>query len=66
MKYAVYTLLAICAVFFVFNLSLLDYNDLFSKESSQVLIGVFTSLCAIVLLLILMISRRIKEKTENN
>jgi len=66
MKYAVYILLAICAVFFVFNLTLLDYSNLFSKESSQVLIGVFTSLCAIVLLLILMVSRRIKEKTENN
>lgn len=66
MKYAVYILLLICAVFFVFNLTLLDYSNLFSKESSQVLIGVFTSLCAIVLLLILMVSRRIKEKTENN
>ncbi len=66
MKYAVYILLSICAVFFVFNLTLLDYSNLFSKESSQVLIGVFTSLCAIVLLLILMVSRRIKEKTENN
>ena len=66
MKYAVYILLAICAVFFVFNLTLLDYSNLFSKESSQVLIGAFTSLCAIVLLLILMVSRRIKEKTENN
>jgi hypothetical protein len=66
MKYVVYTLIALCSIVFVFNLTLLDYSNPFSEESSLVLIGVFTSLCAIVLLLILLVARKIKEKTEGN
>lgn len=64
MKYFIYVLILLSAGLMVFNFFHLDYDNLFSKDGSPALIGVLASLCVIVLMLILMVSRTIKKKVE--
>ena len=48
-----------------YNATLLDFSDLMAKDSSIALAGILACLCVIVLMLILLMSRAIKEKYEN-
>ncbi|MCK8522620.1 hypothetical protein M0D21_13630 [Aquimarina sp. D1M17] len=64
MKYFIYILIAIASVLLAYNTIHLDFKDLFGKDSKAALVGVFASACTIVLMLILLISRRIQEKKK--
>ncbi|WP_121667335.1 hypothetical protein [Mesonia aquimarina] len=64
MKYFIYFLILSAIGMLIYNSTLLDFNNLFGKESSIALACVLCSLCVIVLMLILLISREIKRKSE--
>lgn len=64
MKYFIYTLLVLSFVMLAFNLFQIDFSDPFGAESSPGLVGVLASTCVILLMLILWVSRAIKEKSE--
>ena len=48
----------------IYNVTIIDFNDLMAKDSKVAVACVLSSLCVIVLMLILLISREIKKKAE--
>lgn len=60
-----YIFLGIALVLLVFNIYQLDFKNLLSEDGKVAIIGVLGCLVAIVLLLILQYSSKIKEKLEN-
>jgi hypothetical protein len=55
----------LCALgLLIYNITIIDFNDLMAKDSKVAVACVLSSLCVIVLMLILLISREIKKKTE--
>lgn len=64
MKIATIILSIIAFGLIVFNVTKLDFNALFKGESVVALITIFTSLCAIVLLQILRLSKRIEKLSK--
>jgi len=66
MKYVAYTVIILALGLGIFNATKLDFNALFEGESIIGLITILASLCAIVLMLILLISKRIEQKVKNN
>lgn len=50
----------------VFNVTLLDFNNIFEGESLIALIGIVSSFCAVFILLIFRMSKMIEEKTRTN
>ena len=54
----------IAIAFIIFNATKLDFNNLFEGDSSIALIAIFASLCAILLLQILRISKKIEKKAR--
>lgn len=63
-KYVSSILIVIAFALIVYNATLLDFNNLFEGDSIIALIGMVASLCAIVLLAIFMVSKKIQEKVE--
>jgi hypothetical protein len=49
----------------VFNITMLDFNNPFEGDSMIALIGIAASLCAIFILLIFRMSKKIEEKLKN-
>jgi len=47
-----------------YNVTLLDFSNLFEGDSLIAAIGIVASLCAIVLLLIFMTAKKIEEKVK--
>ena len=47
-----------------YNITLLDFDNLFEGDSLIAAIGIVASLCAIVLLLIFMTAKKIEEKVK--
>ncbi|ALM49528.1 hypothetical protein AMR72_11820 [Flavobacterium psychrophilum] len=64
MKIFIYTLLTIAAALIVFNITLLDFDNLFEGNSLVALIGIIASLCAVCILIIFKMSKSIEEKTR--
>lgn len=62
MKYFIYILIAIAISLMIYNTTYIDFDNLLVKDSRTALIGVFSSACVVVLLLILLVSRSIQEK----
>ena len=60
-----YIFLGIALVLLVFNIYQLDFENLLSEDGKVAIIGVLGCLVAIVLLLRLQYSSKIKEKLEN-
>ena len=57
--------LAISIIILIINLVCFDYSDaIFSNDNKVALIGIFGSLCAIILILILIISEKINSKIK--
>lgn len=65
MKYVAYLIIILAFILGVFNATKLDFNALFKGESIVGLITILASLCAIVLMLILLTSKRIEEKVKS-
>ncbi|MDT0606066.1 hypothetical protein [Croceitalea rosinachiae] len=64
-KTFIIVLVAIALALAIYNITLLDFNNLFEGDSLIACIGVLASLCAIVILLIFNTSRKISEKLKN-
>ncbi len=62
MKYAIPVGLLLSLGLLIYNVTLLDFSNLFGGDSKIALIGVLACACAVILLLILRTSRKIAEK----
>jgi len=60
MKLFTYILSVIAVILVIYNLTEIDFNDPFNKESIVAVITVFAGLCVILLLSILRVSKRIE------
>ena len=64
MKVALYILMALASALMIFNLTKIDYAAPLEGNSMVAVISVIACLCAVLLLAILMISRKIDEKSR--
>jgi len=65
MKIFTLILMIIAFILVVFNLTLIDFDTPFEGNSMIALIGIAASLCAIFILLIFRMSKKIEEKLKN-
>lgn len=65
MKIFTTILMVIALGLVVFNLTLLDFDKPFEGDSIVALIGIAASLCAIFILLIFRMSKKIEEKLKH-
>ena len=65
MKYVAYTIIVLAFGLGVFNVTKLNFKALLEGESIVGLITILASLCAIILMLILLTSKQIEEKVKN-
>ena len=65
MKIFTSILVVLALALIIFNITLLDFNNLFEGESAVALIGIVASFCAIFILLIFRMSKAIEERTKN-
>lgn len=61
---AILIFLAIALI--IFNITLLDFENIFKGDSLVGLIGIVASCCAVFILLIFRMSKIIEEKTKNH
>ena len=66
MKKFIYILLFLAVALLIFNITQLNFDDLFGEESSGSFIGILASLCVIVLMFILLVSRKIQQRVNKN
>jgi len=64
MKIVRYIIILLAIVLIVYNVTKLNFESLFEGDSKVALICIIASLCAILLMLILNISFKIKERTK--
>ena len=63
-KIALLILIFLALALAAYNVTMLDFDNLFEGNSLVACIGILASLCAIVLLLIFWTSKRIQEKVK--
>lgn len=56
----------LAVILIAFNLTKVDFNSPFEGNSSVALIGIVSGFCAIILMSIYLISKKIENKTKNN
>ena len=60
------TILIILAVgLMIFNITLLDFQNPFESDSLIALVGIVAAFCAVLILLIFKMSKKIEEKLKN-
>jgi hypothetical protein len=64
MKVFIYVLVFLALGLIVFNITQLNFSDLFSKDSVMALIGIVASFCAVCVLLIFKMSKSIEAKIK--
>lgn len=64
MKYFAYTIIVLAFGLGIFNATKIDTNAPFEGESIVAIITIVAALCAILLMLILLVSKRIEEKVK--
>jgi len=64
MKYFTILVTIVAAVLIIYNARMLDFNDLFEGQSIIALITIFASLCAIIILQVLRLSKRVDDKLK--
>lgn len=65
MKYFIYALILLAFGTMAFNASYLNFENVFSGDSSTALIGILASFCVVLLCVILLVSKKIQEKHRN-
>lgn len=65
MKIFTYILIGIATLLCIFNATKLDIDNLLEGDSLIALIGIVASLCAILILLIFMTSKKIQDNINN-
>lgn len=66
MKIFTSILIVLALALIIFNITLLDFDSLFTGDSLVGLIGIAASFCAVFILLIFRMSKMIEEKTKDN
>lgn len=61
----IYVLTTLTLGLVIYNITKLDFSNILQKDSKIALITILAGLCGIVLCLILLISKRIKQKLKN-
>ncbi len=64
MKIFIYILMLLSLGLVVYNATMLDFNHLLEGESSIAAISVLAGLCSLLLLTILLVSKKIASKTK--
>lgn len=62
MKITIYIIMAIALALIVYNFTKLDFQNLFEGESMIGVISIVASACVLLLMIILMASRKIAKK----
>ena len=65
MKIFTTTLIILAFALIIFNLSQLDFNNPLEGNSMIALIGIIASVCAVFILLIFKMSKKIEQKLKN-
>ncbi len=65
MKIFTIILIVLASVLIIFNITMLDFDNLFKGDSLVGLIGIAASICAVLILLIFRMSKAIQDKTQN-
>jgi heme/copper-type cytochrome/quinol oxidase subunit 2 len=65
MKIFTTILIVLAVALIIFNISQLDFNKPFEGNSMVALIGIIASFCAVFILLIFKMSKKIEEKLKN-
>lgn len=65
MKYFVYTIILFAIGLIGYNFTILDFNALLEGNSAMALLAIVGSLCVIVLMVILLMSRTIAAKQKS-
>ena len=65
MKIFTTVLILFALVLIVFNITLLDFYNIFEGDSLVGLIGIMASICAVLILVIFRLSKLIQDKTRN-
>ena len=65
MKIFTTILIVFALALIVFNITLLDFDNLFKGDSLVGLIGISASICAVLILLVFRMSKAIEDKTRN-
>ncbi|WP_396179333.1 hypothetical protein [Flavobacterium sp.] len=65
MKIFTIVLIIIATALIIFNITMLDFENLFKGDSLVGLIGIVASICAVLILLIFRMSKAIQDKTQN-
>lgn len=65
MKIFTIILILLASALIIFNITMLDFNNLFKGDSLVGLIGISASICAVLILLIFRMSKAIEDKTRN-
>ena len=66
MKIFLYVLLILCGVSLIGNGLMLDFNQLTKGDSLIALISIIAALCAMLLILIYLKARQLKDKIDKN
>jgi|TARA_R110002012_G_scaffold83533_4_gene210159 hypothetical protein len=64
MKYLIFVFSIIAVVLIGYNVTLIDFRAPFEGQSTVAIITILASLCAIILLQILRISKKIEDKSK--
>lgn len=65
MKIFTTLLIVVAFALIAYNVTMLDFNNLFEDDSLVALIGIASALCALLILLIFRMSKKIEEKLKN-
>lgn len=65
MKIFTYILFILSIALIVFNVTQLNFDDLFAEESVIALVGIIAAFCAIIILLIFRMSKSIVDKLND-
>ncbi len=66
MKIFTNTLVFLAFTLILFNITLLDFKNPFQGDSVVAFIGIVASFCAVLILLIFRMSKKIEEKSNDN
>jgi xanthine/uracil permease len=64
MKTFIYILIALALVLGIYNITLIDFSNLSEKQSTVALIGIVASISAVLLLTILLQSKKVEQKLK--
>lgn len=65
MKILIYSIILLAIVLIGYSSTILDFDNLLEGDSAKAVMAIIASLCVVVLMIILMLSRKIYNKQEN-